>query len=103
MGKKERRKKLAKKTVIQYKKAKKGKKKCAVCSKRLQGTATSEKERKLSKTQKRPSRIFGGVLCANCTVKMIEEAVKVKVGVKSLEKIDLSVKKYVEGVISRIK
>ncbi len=47
--------------------------KCSVCGKPLKGTPNyvPSKLKKLSKTQKRPSRKFGGQICHNCLRKML--------------------------------
>ena len=56
------------KNVMHYIKKKPGKPHCAKCGIVLAGTARgSEKQvKKLSKTQRRPERPYGGVLCSKC-------------------------------------
>ena len=46
---------------------------CAGCGSKLHGVAraTTAQLRKLSKTQKRPERAFGGVLCTKCMRKVL--------------------------------
>lgn len=102
-GEKEKRKRLSKRTVIVFKKPVKGKKQCALCKERLLGTKTLAKERKASKSEKRPSRIFGGILCTKCTSYVLNEAVKVKEGVKELSAVKLSVKNYAENALQKMK
>lgn len=49
---------------------------CAMCKEPLHGVKRRipSKIKKISKTEKRPSRLYGGYLCAKCT----KELVKVK-------------------------
>jgi len=63
------------KTVIHYRKRKPSKAKCAICKKPLHGVPRERptKLRKLSKTEKRPSRPYGGYLCAKCLREVIKE------------------------------
>lgn len=55
------------KTVVRRKEAKMGKPKCAICKDELKGTSHSPK---LSKSERRPERAFGGYLCQKCTEKV---------------------------------
>jgi len=69
------------KTTIKYFKGKGKKQHCALCKNILHGVFHSinrSKVSKLSKTQRRPSVPFGGVLCSKCRVKVFEETIKVK-------------------------
>jgi len=43
---------------------------CANCKKPLRGISNT---RKLSKTEKIPSRIYGGYLCSGCTKEILRE------------------------------
>ena len=67
---------------------------CEVCKKSLQGTpkGTVSQKNKLSKTQKRPSILFGGILCNKCRDMVFEEAIKVKLGIKTIEDVSFSIK-----------
>lgn len=60
-----------------YKESRPGKARCA-CGKPLAGTArgTRTEINKLSKTQKRPSRPFGGQLCAACSKQLLRETAR---------------------------
>lgn len=53
--------------------------KCAVCKKPLHGVPRvgASQRRKLSKTQKRPSRAYGGYLCSSCTKEIFREKARV--------------------------
>ncbi|HLD43223.1 MAG TPA: 50S ribosomal protein L34e [Candidatus Nanoarchaeia archaeon] len=55
--------------VIQYKKRKPKQHRCAGCGDALKGMprASPAELRSMAKTQKRPERPFGGVLCSRCT------------------------------------
>lgn len=46
---------------------------CAMCRQPLHGMKKRNQSqlRKLSKTEKRPSRLYGGYLCANCTKELV--------------------------------
>jgi large subunit ribosomal protein L34e len=64
---------IAKKTpgsrvVLHYERKGPGKAVCGKCGSRLHGVASDKpyKMRQLSKTEKRPSRPYGGVLCSSC-------------------------------------
>ncbi len=64
--------------VIHYIKRKPAKAKCAICKKPLLGVPNlpPNKLRKLSKTQKRPERPYGGYLCPSCLKKKILQETK---------------------------
>lgn len=65
--------------VKHYVKRKPGKAHCATCKDVLKGVpqVMTSKLRNIPKTQKRPERPFGGVLCAKCLkLKLKEEARK---------------------------
>jgi len=66
---------------------------CALCSKTLAGVSN---ERNLSKSEKRPSTMFAGVLCNECRTIVVEEAVKVKQGIKRLEDCEVRLRRYIE-------
>ena len=55
--------------VIQYKTRKHGKAQCGGCGTSLPGVHTGTKTQigRLTKSQKRPERPYGGVLCSRCT------------------------------------
>jgi len=79
---------------IKIRKVKKrpNKAKCPVCRNFLLGVSS----RKGTKTQRRPSRVFGGMLCNGCVTRVITEAAKVKEGIKPLDRVKLEIKQYVE-------
>jgi len=55
-------------SVMHYAKRRPSKAQCAACGAFLKGTPreTPKKIAKLSKTQRRPERAYGGVLCSRC-------------------------------------
>jgi len=63
------------KIAIHFKKRKTQPAKCASCGKILHGVprVTSTKIKKLSKSEKRPTRIFGGYFCPACTEALLRE------------------------------
>ncbi len=88
--------------VIRFRREKPSKHKCAICGNELFGVPhgkTPSQVRKLSKSERRPERVFGGVLCSNCARKVIELAVYVKSGAKKIEELDIRYKPYVESAI----
>lgn len=63
--------------VVHYKKRKPSKAKCSKCGKLLKGVPRERpyKMMNIAKTEKRPERPYGGVLCSRCMRKlMIEKA-----------------------------
>jgi len=82
------------KTKVYFKKEKrKSCASCALCSKTLAGVSN---ERNLSKSEKRPSAMFAGVLCNECRTTVVEEAIKVKQGIKRLEDCEVRLRSYIE-------
>jgi len=67
-------------TKLQYKKRKPSKAICGSCGKTLSGVPRERpyKMQRLSKTQKRPERPYGGVLCSSCSRKKIIEKARGK-------------------------
>ncbi len=61
------------KSVIHYERRKPGKPQCSDCGDYLKGVASgiTFKVKKLSKTQRRPERPYGGVLCGSCMRKVM--------------------------------
>lgn len=53
---------------------------------------------KLSKTERRPQRLFGGVLCSRCVAQVLKEAARLKYGVVKREDIPVTHLKYVEAL-----
>ena len=78
------------KSIVKFKEKKPAHAKCGVCGGKLNAVPNKTKSqmRKLSKTQKRPERVFGGVLCHACTRRIIKEKTRVESGVLSKSDVD---------------
>ena len=66
------------KTVIHYEKRKPSKAHCANCGNVLSGVPRERpfKMMKMGKTEKRPERPYGGMLCSRCMRLKIKESIK---------------------------
>lgn len=55
---------------------------CAICKRPLHGVPRliPSEMKKLSKTEKRPERIFGGYMCSNCTRERLKQDLRKKLG-----------------------
>ncbi|HID15448.1 MAG TPA: 50S ribosomal protein L34e [Candidatus Atribacteria bacterium] len=83
---------------VHYVREKRGKHVCAICGAPLHGVPhrkSPSKVRKLAKTERRPERVFGGVLCPGCTRRVLEEAFYAKRGAMDISNIDMRDRKYV--------
>lgn len=103
--KKRYRRRISGKVRVDYIKGKLGKQKCAICKGVMQGVPHGKKKseiRKLAKSKKRPSVMFGGVLCGSCRNVVFEEAIKVKHRGKKIEDVDLNIKNYVGTTLKGI-
>ncbi len=60
--------------IVHFEKKKPARAQCADCGKYLHGVPQGNKTtiKKLPKTQRRPERPYGGVLCSSCTRKLIK-------------------------------
>jgi len=65
-------------TVLRTKRRKPSLAKCAICKKPLHGIKRLHQVemKKLSKTEKRPERAYGGYLCSSCTREKFREKVR---------------------------
>ena len=72
------------KTVVHHKRRKPGKPQCAMCKNYLKGVARgiTFDIHKLSKTERRPERPYGGVLCSKCMRKLFVDKAR-KMVIKS--------------------
>jgi len=78
-----------------------GKHSCTICGKVMHGTPhgkTTAEVRKLSKTKRRPTGLFAGVLCNKCRTRVAGEAAKLESKTKSLDEVEVRLRKYVEQV-----
>lgn len=80
--------------VLKYKKDKPKKRKCSVCGAVLHGVPLNQK--KLSKTQKRPERVFAGVLCAKCAERVVRLKARLDNGLLQENGVPLNYLKYVK-------
>lgn len=73
---------------------------CALCGSKLQAVPkrSASGMRKLAKTEKRPQRVFGGVLCGNCTRLVLKEKARLKAGVLAEGELDLVRGKFVKAL-----
>ncbi len=88
--------------VTHFRREKTGKHVCALCGRPLHGVPHGRRPsqvRKLAKTERRPERVFGGVLCAECTRRILELAFYVRAGVKSMEEIGIRERRFVEQAL----
>lgn len=84
----------------EYKRFSPKKQGCAICEVQLLGVPKGSK--KLSKTEKRPSIMFGGVLCSNCRDSVFDQAIMLKVGLISEKEVGLKERNYVKEAFHRV-
>lgn len=96
--------KTTKYTKLRFKEEKKGKPECGLCHAKLRGVVSGNKTKvkSSSKSGKRPSALLAGILCNNCRLKVIEEAIKTKNGIKKMEDTEIALRKYIEQAMSSI-
>lgn len=76
-----------------------GKASCALCGNALAGVPKQDEVKKLSKTERRPSAIFAGVLCNRCRNTVLEEAIKIKENIKNMRDCKITLRTYVEQAL----
>jgi large subunit ribosomal protein L34e len=69
---------------------------CALCGCKLHGVPRERAG--LAKTEKRPERVFGGVLCAKCAALVVRDRARLKSGVMGREQVPLGRLKWVEAL-----
>jgi ribosomal protein L34E len=76
---------------------------CAITGKSLHGVlhGTTSMVRKHSKTQKRPSAPFGGILSGEAREQVFIELAKVIAGIKKMDDVDEKYRKYVKQAEKR--
>lgn len=82
-----------------------GKKTCALCDAVLHGAPHGKRVAgiaKLSRSQRRPTGLFGGILCSRCRENALEEAIRVRVGAKQLDDVGLAEKNFVEQALQHL-
>lgn len=84
-------------TVIRMSK-KPSSRKCALCGGILHGVPKRGAGglSKMSKTEKRPERVFGGVLCSGCVTRVLIEKTRIASGVIKREDVPLYRLRFVE-------
>ncbi len=83
--------------VLHYERKKNSLPHCAICSKELNGIKAS---RSKGRSLRKNSRIFGGVLCANCASQVIKSASRVENGEMKLNDISIRQRTYILQMIS---
>lgn len=88
-----------------FKDRNKGKHKCGLCHSILYSTVRNVRRKlnKSAKSARRPSVIFGGVLCSKCRVNIIEEAIKVKTAIKNIEDTNIKERPYIQIMLNKMK
>ncbi len=84
-------------TVTHYTYGKPSKPKCGICGAELHGVIRGRPSevRKRAKSERRPERPFGGVLCSACTRKIVMLRVQLKFNEIRPEEIPISLRSYV--------
>jgi ribosomal protein L34E len=79
--------------------------KCAITGKNLHGVphTTTSNARKHSKTEKRPSAPFGGILSGKAREQVFIELAKVIAGIKKINDVDGKYREYVKQGMNRAK
>ena len=85
----------SKKNVIHYRRASPNQPHCAICRSELNGISTSG-----GKTRRTNSRLFGGVLCANCTADIVKLGSRVEHGDMKLTDIGIRQRSYVLQLVA---
>lgn len=88
------------KTVSHYRRKAYSKHICAICRKELHGMLKGSPHviKGATKSQRRPSRPYGGQLCPACTARVISMKAKLKFKVIDEKQVPLSMKAYVMNV-----
>lgn len=84
------------KVVIHYERRKNSLPHCAICGEELNGIT----DVKGGRSRRSNSRLFGGVLCANCTAKIITLRSRIENGDMKLDDIGINEKSYVLQLVS---
>jgi len=73
---------------------------CALCARILQAVPRRSRSQlaKLSKTEKRPERVYGGVLCAACSQQIVKEKTRLATGTLLRSEVPITHLKYIQGM-----
>ncbi|MFH1106906.1 MAG: 50S ribosomal protein L34e [Candidatus Micrarchaeota archaeon] len=84
-------------SVAIYKPKKPSKARCAICGAKMFAVPNRSivGMRKLAKTQKRPERVFGGVLCHTCVQQLLKEKLRLQAGAHTEADIGVVHLKYI--------
>ncbi len=82
------------KRVVIYKKRIPGVGHCALCGCKLHGVPRIKQ--RLAKTEKRPERVFGGVLCGKCVALVVRDRTRLKTGLASRESVPIARLKWID-------
>ena len=85
------------KPVVIYKIRKPARATCALCEAKLHAVPKRKgvELKKLAKTERRPERKFGGVLCSNCTRAIIKFKTRLETGAMSEADVPLNLLRFV--------
>lgn len=83
------------KHVVHFRRAKNSFPHCAICKAELNGIST-----KGGRSRKTNSRLFGGVLCANCTSNVVKLGSRVEHGEMKLDDISIRQRTYVLQLVA---
>ncbi len=78
---------------------------CALCQNTLSGVPHGKnvaQRKKLSKTQRRPTGMLGGILCGSCRSLIVSETAKVKAEIKQTSEVDLRYQPYITQIEKRV-
>jgi len=84
-----------KRHVVHYRRASPSQPHCAICRTELHGISSSG-----GKSRRSNSRLFGGVLCANCTAEVIKLGSRVEQGDMKLTDIGIRQRSYVLQLVA---
>ena len=84
-----------KRNVIHYRRASPSQPHCAICRQELNGIST-----KGGSSRRSNSRLFGGVLCANCTAEIIKLGSRIEHGDMRLTDIGIRQRSYVLQLVA---
>ena len=77
---------------------------CAICQSLLHGVPHGKKKSevsRMSKTKKRPSVAFGGVLCGKCRRTVAEERAKFENNLKAADEIDFKIMSFISAGVEK--
>ncbi len=83
--------------VIHYRRAKNSMPHCAICGNELNGISLSKEGGRSRRTN---NRLFGGVLCANCTADVVKLGSRVEQGDMKLDDIGIKQRAYVLQLVA---